>query len=159
MGFMRFPSNQKIEYLESTILPKLSRWGHVCERILLGIIFIWFGMLKVTGHESASSIIAKSVYWFDPQIVVPILGYWELTMGITMLFRSTVRVAILLLMIRLPGTLLALYYHFDQCFSDSIFLPTIQGQYLLKELTLVGAALVIAGTVRRKKRKKTSLPS
>ena len=135
--------------IESTILPRLASLGHFWERILLGTLFFWFGLLKITDHTSASSLIAKSVYWFEPQIVVPFLGYWEITMGIALLYRQLLRLAILLFIIRLPGTFLALYYHYNECFSGSIFLPTIQGQYLLKEIALVGAALVIAGSIKR----------
>ncbi len=141
----------KIIFIETSILPRVSQWGHFWERVLLGVIFVWFGLLKVTGNLSASSIIAKSVYWFDPDIFVPFLGYWEIVMGLALFYHRFLRLAILLLLVRLPGTFLALYYHYNECFLESIFLPTVQGQYLLKEITLVGAALVIAGSIRLEK--------
>ena len=123
------------------------KMGHRAERYLIGGLFIWFGLLKLTGQTSATSIIAKSVYWFEPATIIPILGGWEVLMGICLLFRTTIRLAIALFFIRVPGTILALIYHWDECFADSILIPTIQGQYLIKELTLVGAALVIASSL------------
>ena len=141
----------KISIIETRILSRASRWGHFWERGLLGVIFVWFGLLKVTGNLSAGSIIAKSVYWFDPNIVVPFLGCWEIVMGLSLFHHRLLRLAILLFLIRIPGTFLALYYHYNECFLGSIFLPTVQGQYLLKEITLVGAALVIAGSIKLEK--------
>lgn len=99
------------------------------------------------GQSSATSIVAKTVYWFDPTLVVPILGVWELVIGLGLIVKPMIRWALLLLLIRLPGNLVALIVHFDTCFEGSIWLPSIQGQYLLKEMTLVGAAMVIAARV------------
>ena len=124
-------------------------FGHKLERYLLAIVFIWFGTLKIAGETSATSIVAKSIYWLEPSLVVPVLGGWEVLIGLTLLFKNPLRLAILLLFMRLPGSFLALYYHYEECFSGSIFLPTIQGQYLIKELTLIGAALAIGSTVKR----------
>ena len=138
---------KRIENVDRHITHRAKIIGHRSERYLIGIIFLWFGLLKLLGEVSATSIIAKSVYWLDADTIVPILGAWEVMMGVCLLFRSTIRFAIALFFIRLPGTFLALVYHWDECFTDSIFTPTIQGQYLLKELTLVGAALVIASTL------------
>lgn len=142
---------QRIAQLDKRIVRFMSRVGHRIERWVLGILFIWFGTLKIIGETSASSIIAKSVYWMDPSFVVPCLGWWELLIGIGLILPRLNRMAILLLLVRLPGTFMALVYHYPACFTDSIFFPTIQGQYLLKEFTLVGAALVIGSAVKRMK--------
>lgn len=143
MKFVR----KKIEHLDLHLTRRAKALGHRAERFLIGAIFVWFGLLKLFGELSATSIIAKSVYWWEADTVVPLLGAWELIMGLCLFFRSTIRVSIALFFVRLPGTLLALVYHWEECFAESILVPTIQGQYLLKEFTLVGAALVIASTV------------
>jgi hypothetical protein len=138
---------RRIDQVDRHVTHRAKLIGHRAERYLIGTVFVWFGSLKVFGEVSATTIIAKSVYWWDATIVVPVLGVWELMMGLLLLFRSTIRLAIALFFLRLPGTFLALIYHWDQCFEESVLVPSIQGQYLLKELTLVGAALVIASTV------------
>lgn len=126
----------------------MARYGHFIERCGLGLLFVWFGMLKITGQQSATSIIAKTIYLGDPVVTVPALGVWEAVIGLCLLFRPLLRLAIALMMIRLPGTLLALALKYDECFAGSIFTPTIQGQYLLKDAALLGAALVLGSTVR-----------
>ena len=145
-----------LEKTDSAIIPHMERLGHRAERYLLGIVFIWFGSLKVMGETSATSIIAKSIYWFEPQFIIPMLGIWEILIGTTLLHKSLLRFSILLLFVRVPGTLLAMVYHYDECFADSILLPTIQGQYLIKELTLIGAALVIGSTIEYQRIQKRS---
>ena len=50
-------------------------------RISLGIIFIWFGALKVFAESPANDLITKTIYWFDPDIFIPVLGVWEIAIG------------------------------------------------------------------------------
>jgi uncharacterized membrane protein YphA (DoxX/SURF4 family) len=126
----------------------MARTGHPIERWLLGILFLWFGTLKVAGQPSATSIIAKTVYLGDPAFTVPVLGVWEVCIGLCLIIRPLLRLAIALMLIRLPGTLIALVVKFDDCFVGSVFTPTIQGQYLMKDAALLGAALVLGSTVR-----------
>jgi len=131
---------------------RVARWmhhtGHRIDRILIGGLFLWFGSLKMAGLTSATSIIAKTVYLGDPEITVPMLGAWEAAIGVCLIVRPFLRVALLLLMLRLPGTLLALALKPEVCFDGAIWAPTIQGQYLIKDFVLVGTALIIGGTVR-----------
>ena len=139
---------KKLDQWDLRISLFMRHLGHVLERWALGILFIWFGLLKITGENSASSLIAKSIYFYEPEKMVMILGGWELLIGGALLVSKLTRLAVLLLMIRLPGTFLALVLKADLCFEGDFWVPTLQGQYLLKELTLIGAALVIGGTVR-----------
>ena len=143
-------SAEKSLHFDSKISRLMAKLGHIAEKWLLGLLFVWFGSLKVLGQFSASSIIAKSVYLFDPDMMVRFLGLWELAIGVFLLLKGTRRIAILLIVLRVPGTLLALILKYDVCFEGNIFLPTLQGQYLLKDLTLLGAAFVLGGAVREK---------
>jgi uncharacterized membrane protein len=140
--------NRIINKFDKNLISIMHLLGHRLERYLLAIVFIWFGSLKVLGEKSATSIVAKSIYWMEPEFVVPVLGIWEILIGCFLVIKVRLRLAVLLLLIRIPGSFLALFYHFDECFSGSFFVPTIQGQYLIKELTLVGAALIIGSTIK-----------
>lgn len=142
------------ERMDAFVVPFMERWGHLIERLGLGLLFLWFGTLKLVGETSATSIIARTVYLGDPDVTVRVLGFWEAVIGACFLVRPAIRVAILLLVVRFPGTLLALVLSYDECFGRSVLVPTIQGQYLLKELTLIGAALVIGATVGHPERRR-----
>lgn len=141
---------QRLDRFDARVTRWMARTGHPVEQWLLGLLFIWFGGLKIAGQTSATSIVAKTVYLGDPAVTVPILGFWEVGIGICLLFHPLLRLAIALMLIRLPGTLLALVIKFDECFDGSVLTPTIQGQYLLKDAALLGAALVLGSTVRRR---------
>jgi uncharacterized membrane protein YphA (DoxX/SURF4 family) len=132
-------------------------YGERIERFLLGGYFLWFGLIKVFGGKSASSIIAKSIYWIDPTWGVPALGIWEALIGLCLMISQFQRVAILLLVLRIPGVVLALFFNYHTCFETSILEPSIQGQYLIKQLTLIGAALVIGSSLKSHEEKDPSL--
>lgn len=72
-----------INYLSKVSLPVL--------RVSLGIIFIWFGALKPFGNSPANDVITKTIYWFDPAIFIPILGYWEILIGLCLLYQPAIR--------------------------------------------------------------------
>ncbi len=137
-----------IDSFDNAAVKWMSTYGHFIERIGLAIIFFWFGLLKVFGHTSATSIIGKTIYLTSPEVMVPILGLWEALIGVCFFFRRFVRVAIVLLAVRLIGSFSALLLRIDACFVEFPQVPTIQGQYLIKELALIGAALVLGATVR-----------
>ncbi|GAA5494435.1 hypothetical protein SAMN02745181_3287 [Rubritalea squalenifaciens DSM 18772] len=131
----------------------MERWGHRIHRLTLALVFLWFGTLKVAGYKSATSLIAHTVYFSTPEKVVPILGWWEIAIGLCLAFYPMLRVALLLLALRLPGTLLALILKVDVCFVEFPWVPSIEGQYLIKDFLLFGAALVLGGTIREEQQK------
>lgn len=150
---------QQIRRVDRGIGRFMARSGHRVERLMLGGLFVWFGILKLLGEESATSIIAKTVYWGPPEVTVPALGAWEAAVGVCLWFRVTVRVAIALLFLRLLGTLAAFVLApTEVLFHHVPWAPTIQGQYLVKDVCLVGAALVVGGTVHARRRKPSRPP-
>ena len=126
----------------------MAYFGHRLLRYSLAMIFIWFGLLKPLGMSPAADLVAHTVYWFPPDVFVPILGLWEVAIGIGLLFRPLVRVALLLLFLQMPGTALPLFLLPAVCFTHFPFGLTLEGQYIIKNLTLISAAIVIGGTVR-----------
>lgn len=150
---MKSKLNSRLESLDRTISYWMERWGHRVHRLTLALVFLWFGSLKVLGYKSATSLIAHTVYYSDPSKVVPILGWWEIAIGLCLVIYPLLRVALLLLAIRLPGTLLALILKVDVCFVEFPMVPSIEGQYLIKDFLLFGAALVLGGTIREEQQK------
>lgn len=133
---------------DHNIIRFMKRYGERVELHFLGIYFLWFGLIKVFGGKSASSIIAKSIYWLDPSLGVPVLGVWETLIGLGLFIKKLHRFSVLLLLLRIPGVILALAYHYNECFPQGFFEPSIQGQYLIKEITLIGAVLIIGGSLK-----------
>ncbi|MSO16884.1 MAG: hypothetical protein EXQ65_03880 [Candidatus Planktophila sp.] len=124
-----------ITFLNRVSLPAL--------RISLGIVFIWFGVLKVFGNSPANDLITKTVYWFNPDIFIPILGIWEAAIGLCLLVPSFIRVGLFLLALQMPGTFLPLVLLPEVCFELIPFDLTLEGQYIVKNLVLIGAAMAV----------------
>ncbi len=135
----------RIKEIDATLIRLFERYGHRLHRISLGVLFVWFGVLKPLGHKTTTSLLADTIWWGDPEVMVLVLGWWEVGIGLFLLVRPLLRVAILLLAIRLPGILLAFVLMPEICFADFPFAPTPEGQYLIKDLALFFAALAIAG--------------
>ncbi len=139
------------DHLDAYITRIMRRVGPVLLTYSIGVIFIWFGLLKVLGISPAQQLVENTVYWFkDPADFVGILGFWEMAIGITMCIRPLVRIAILLLFLQMPGTFLPLVLLPEVCFTDLPVGLTMEGQYIVKNLVLISAALVIGGTVRNR---------
>lgn len=121
---------------------RLLRWS-------VGLVFIWFGALKTVGMSPAQDLVARTVYWFPPDVFIPILGWWEVLIGMCLIVRPLVRFAIALLFLQMPGTFLPLILLPEVCFTSVPFGLTIEGQYIIKNLVVISAAIVVGGTVRK----------
>ena len=139
-----------LDEMDRRIAGWMKRYGHLLLRYSLGIVFIWFGVLKPLGVSPAEELVKRTVYWFSPDLFVPILGCWEVAIGVGLLFRPLLRVALLLLFLQMPGTVLPLILLPDVCFTQFPFGLTLEGQYIIKNLILISAAIVVGGTVRMK---------
>jgi uncharacterized membrane protein YkgB len=117
-------------------------------RVSLAIVFIWFGALKIVGNSPAIELVTKTVYWADPKWFVPLLGWWEVLIGACMLWRPLIRASIGLLALQMPGTFLPLVLLPHVCFAVIPWVPTLEGQYIIKNLVLISAAMAVGGTVR-----------
>ncbi len=137
--------------LDIFITKFMSKWGITFLRYSLGVIYIWFGILKPFGLSPAQELVENTVYWFDnPKTFIPILGWWEVVIGLTMCIKSLIRVSIFLLFIQMPGTFLPLILLPEVCFSNFPFGLTLEGQYIVKNLIIISAALVVGSTVRNR---------
>ena len=137
--------------LDIFITKFMSKWGITFLRYSLGLIYIWFGILKPFGLSPAQELVENTVYWFDnPKTFVPILGWWEVVIGLTMCIKPLIRVSIFLLFIQMPGTFLPLILLPEVCFNNFPFGLTLEGQYIIKNLIIISAALVVGSTVRNK---------
>ena len=141
--------------VDRTIAGFMRRTGVPALRISLAIIFVWFGILKPLGISPAAGLVTATVGWmplFTPDQWLGIIGWWEVLIGVSFLFRRTVRLAIALLAMQMVGTLLPLFLLPNVTFQPGHlpYAPTMEGQYIIKNLLIISAALVIGGTVNRK---------
>jgi uncharacterized membrane protein YkgB len=140
---------EKLKRLDAATIAWMSGHGRTVLRSALGVIFIWFGALKIFSTSPADDLVRRTVYWFNPDIFLPVLGVWEVVIGVCLLFRPLLRLGLLLLLFQLPGTFLPLVLLPEVCFVQFPFNLTMEGQYIIKNLLIIGAALVVGGSMRK----------
>lgn len=142
-----------LDRIDRAIAAFMRRHGIVALRLSLAVVFIWFGILKPLGMSAAAPLVEATVAWLpllDPGKWVVVIGWWEVAIGVCFLFPATTRIAIALLAMQMVGTFMPLVLLPEVTFqADRIpFAPTLEGQYIVKNLLIISAALVIGGTVR-----------
>lgn len=117
-------------------------------------MFLWFGALKlIPGLSPAQELAARTISALTfglvpPAVSVPALAIWECLIGLGMISGKFMRVTILLLLAQMLGTLTPLAIFPSETWTAFPVAPTLEGQYIIKNIVLVSAALVIGATVR-----------
>lgn len=142
-----------LDHLDRAIATFMRRHGILCLRFSLAILFVWFGVLKPLGLSPAQPLVEATVGWLpflSPPSWVAVIGWWEVAIGVLVLFRQTARIALALLAMQMVGTFLPLVLLPEITFQAGRvpYGPTMEGQYILKNLLIISAALVVGGTVR-----------
>jgi uncharacterized membrane protein YphA (DoxX/SURF4 family) len=137
---------------------KLTEWmarnGVRLLRYSLGVVFLWFGVLKFfPGLSPAQSLAGTTISTLSfgllpPETAVLILAIWESIIGIGLITGYFLRATLLLLWLQMLGTLTPLILFPEECFTVVPIAPTLEGQYIIKNLVLIAAGIVIGATVR-----------
>ena len=147
---------RRFDRLDRWVSTRMARWGTGALRGALGVVFIWFGLLKPLGLSPAEPLVLATVAWMpllDAQTWLAVIGWWEVAIGVTFLFPGTLRIAIALLFLQMVGAFMPLVIASDVTFQAGRvpFAPTMEGQYIVKNLVLIAAALTVGGTVRARR--------
>lgn len=140
--------NRLLSQIDNTITTFLGRFALPMSRLAFGVIFVWFGGLKVVGLSPAYDLVAATVYWLTPEIIVPLIGLWEVAIGICLLYPPLTRLGLLLLAGQMPATFLPLVMLPEVCFTVWPIGLTLEGQYIIKNLAVIASAFIIGGSVK-----------
>jgi uncharacterized membrane protein YkgB len=140
---------ERFEAVDTAITRWMARNGVSILRVALGVVFVWFGALKlVPGMSPAEDLVRATVPFLLGEIFLPILGIWEVVIGLGFLTGRALRLTIFLLFLQMPGTLAPVVLLPERVFSVFPLGLTLEGQYIVKNMVLIAAALVIGATVR-----------
>lgn len=110
----------------------------------LGVVFVWFGALKVTGTTPVADLVARTVPWLDPRTLVFALGLVEVVLGVALMVGRRLRWVALLVVLHLCGTFLTLVVQPSAAFqTGNPLLLTMTGEFVIKNLVLITAGLAI----------------
>ena len=125
---------------------RLLRWS-------LAVVFIWFGALKVAGYNPVFDLIHNSM---APMLASGIgltgLGIFECVIGLLLLCNRAILLAHLLLALHLLGTFSTFIFGWHIMFTPAFPILSLAGEFVVKNLTLVIAGLVVLVHESRRRR-------
>jgi uncharacterized membrane protein YphA (DoxX/SURF4 family) len=128
------------------------RYAATLLRLALAAVFVWFGALKLVGSSPVHDLIAATLPFIDADISVPALGAVEVAIGLVLAVGVFPRVTLLVLAGHLAGTLLTFVTASDLMFSGTLFELTADGEFVVKNLVLISAALMLIAVYGRRAR-------
>ncbi|MCI0393548.1 MAG: DoxX family membrane protein [Chloroflexi bacterium] len=143
-----------LDRLDLSIVRWLARYSLPFLRMGMGIIFLWFGALKFFPDLSPATDLAVrtiDVLTFGlmpANLSLLLLATLETAIGLGFLTGRYMRLTLALLVFQMAGTLTPLALFPGEAFMHFPYAPTLEGQYIIKNLVLIGAGLVIGSTVR-----------
>jgi putative oxidoreductase len=146
---------QRVEAIELALHRWLVAHSLAILRISLGAVFLGFGFLKFfPGVSPAENLVVTTTSMLTFGLVphslaIVAIAVMECVIGMWLLIGRALRGVMYLLAVELIGILSPIVLLGGRLFSGPHNAPTLEGQYVLKDVIIVGAVLVLAATVRR----------
>lgn len=137
--------------LDLKIISFLRKIFFPMSRIALFVVYFWFGILKVTGDSPANPLVEALQHQTLPfltfsQFIIA-FGIFEMIIGIAFLIPGFERSAIFLLFLHMITTVMPLIF-LPQMAWQGTFVPTLEGQYIIKNLALIALAIGIGANLK-----------
>ena len=138
---------QLIRVFDSYVIKEL-HWLEVpLAKFAIFVIYFWFGLLKLLGVSPAGPLVEtlfqKTLEGF---IAFPVFymafALFEMAIGVLFLIPRLERVAILLIALHLVMIVLPLFV-LPHITWQSFLVPTLEGQYIIKNILIAAAAVVV----------------
>lgn len=144
----------QLDPIDIRITSWMARRGVTLTRLALGLVFLWFGAIKfVPGWSPAADLAGRTIEkltlgFVTAGVGIPVLAGWESLIGLGLLSGRFLRLTLLLLFVQMPGTMMPLLFFPAETFVAFPYAPTLEGQYIIKNVVLVSAAIIVGATVR-----------
>lgn len=135
----------KIDQYEQSFTAFLRRWSLTLLRISLGIVYVWFGAMKVIGTSPVVDLIQNLHPNYPEPMFCLVLGVWEIVIGLGFLSGKFLRTTLILMWAQMGGIMIGLFTDPELFFQPASPISlTYDGEFLIKNLVLIAASLVIA---------------
>ncbi|HSR59099.1 MAG TPA: hypothetical protein VLL47_00010 [Robiginitalea sp.] len=115
----------------------------------LGLVYLWFGMLKFfaglsPAEELAGTTIERLTFGLIvPDWGLPLLAFWETAIGILLLTGLCRKCALLAALLHISLTFTPLFFFPELCFTNFPYGLTLVGQYIIKNVVFFGVMLAM----------------
>jgi putative oxidoreductase len=149
-GRGRTEAGRQMDVVLTRLADASHRYGPVALRLSLALVFVWFGALKLTGDSPVEGLIGATLPFLSTDITLPALGLIEVVLGLAVAVGKAPRLVLLVLAGHLVGTFLSFLTAPHFMFDDgNPLLLTADGEFVLKNLVLISAAIVLIARVDR----------
>lgn len=139
----------RFEQADQIVTGLMAKYGITLLRVAIGVVYVWFGALKlVHGVSPIEGFIRETMPFLPGDIFLPFLAVWEMVIGVGFIVWKFPRVTLLLMLMQMGGAMSPFILRPDLLFVQFPYQFTLVGQYIFKDIILVSAALVIGATSR-----------
>lgn len=140
-----------VERFDRDVIHRLRRGWLPVARVVLFVVFFWFGALKVVGvspaNALAAALLARTLPWLTFNQFIVGFGVFEMVIGLAFLIPKWARVAMLLLALHMVMTFMPLWL-LPRLTWSGFLQPTLEGQYIIKNLVIIALAIGIAAQLK-----------
>ncbi|HET7010671.1 MAG TPA: DoxX family membrane protein [Anaerolineales bacterium] len=139
---------------DAWLTSSMASYGLTLLRLSVGVVFVWFGVLKFfPGLSPAEGLAAKTIAVLtagrlSPELSLFLLAIWETFIGLGLIFGVGMRAILFLLWAQMAGTMAPLFLFPSEAFTRVPYAPSLEGQYIIKNIVLISAGIVLGATVR-----------
>jgi uncharacterized membrane protein YkgB len=137
----------KAQAIDVQVIAFFKQWFVPFARIALFVVFFWFGFIKLFGMSPAGPLAeALTTKTIGPELFEPlfrILAFIECVIGVLFLFPKAVRITVPLLLVHMAVVCSPLLLVPELTWQQP-FVPTLEGQYIIKNIVIVALAFGIA---------------
>lgn len=145
-----------ISKLDATITAWMDRNGLFLLRVSMGIVFVWFGVLKFfPGISAAQDLAIRTIelltFGLVPEmLIINGLALWEVLIGVGLISGRFMKATLLLLFLQMIGTFTPIFLFPAEVFNHIPYAPTLEGQYIIKNIVIISAAIVLWGHLKKR---------
>ncbi len=141
----------RVDKIDKRIVVTSRHFYKLFARIALFVVFFWFGILKVLGESPATPLVEKlfnaTINFISFNNFIIVFGAFEMLIGVLFLIRGAERAVFPLLAIHMLTTIMPLFLLPDATWNGFL-VPTLEGQYIIKNLVIIALALVIVAHLK-----------
>ncbi|MGZ4049447.1 MAG: DoxX family membrane protein [Bacteroidia bacterium] len=118
-------------------------------RISVGIVYFWFGALKFfQGLSPAEQLAMQTIHkitfgLINDHLNIIMLASWECLIGVFLIMGKWVKPALILLFLHMVCTFSPFIFFPDQVFHIAPYGLSLTGQYIVKNIIIIAAGLVL----------------
>ena len=139
-------TNLFLTHFDNTVIAVCKRFAYSFARFALFLVYFWFGILKVITESPANplvdSLLQRTLPFMSFETFILLFGLLEVLIGILFLFPKMTRLVISLLFLHMITTFMPLVF-LPQLVWTAPFVPTLEGQYIIKNVLIIAVALEI----------------